>query len=751
MRRTRWLYLAAIVAILATLGATYIKRRERITRAAPALPTLLEKGIGGRANKWVYTQSDGDRARFTVRAESFRQIQEPSLMELNGVELQLFHQNGQTFDLIKSARAEFDIAARSLYSEGEVDIVMGLHEDAPEHARLLSIHTSGVRFSSETGKATTSKRARFTFGQGSGSAVGAEYDPDSGELLLNNNVALDWRNTTAGAPPLHVESGSAVYRERESKVVLQPWSKLTRGTLRMEAGPAVVTMDKGAIQQVATQQARGIQDDPQRKVEFAADDLLMNFGDAMTLKLVQGQRNARLVSTAAASRTTITSDRLDLAFAAEGHESVLANAVAAGHSVAEAAPLPRPGAELPETRTLHSDIIRLNMREGGREIEQVLTDGPATLDFTPNRPAQSKRSLKGDRLWIDYAAENRIKSLRSVSVETRTDRPSQPGQPTSAPVLTQSKEILATFDPATSQLLRADQKTDFRYQEGDRRAQSDRATLEQSTDMITLDGAARVWDPTGSAQADHIVLDQKSGDYTADGRVATTRQPDRKGSSSALLSNQEVMQARAQKLVSTSRNQRLHYEGSAVAWQGANRITADRIDIDRTRRVLEAHGNVVSQLADKAPADGKAKSVSPVFTVVRAPDLEYTEESRLAHYRGGVSLVRPSLTVNSAELRAFLKEDSSDTALDKAFADGAAKIVSTSTDTKAKRTRTGLSEHAEYYPTDQKLLLEGGQPQLLDSDKGKTTGKQLTWFANNDRLLVDGEEQKPAVSTLRKK
>jgi len=212
------------------------------------------------------------------------------------------------------------------------------------------------------------------------------------------------------------------------------------------------------------------------------------------------------------------------------------------------------------------------------------------------------------------------------------------------------------------------------------------------------------------------------------------------------------MQARAQKLVSTGRNQHLRYEGNAVAWQGANRVTADRIEIDREHRTFQAHGNVVSQFVDKTPAaDAKAKPVAPVFTVVRAPDLDYTEETRLANYHGGVSLVRPGINVSSRDLQAFMKDSSSDTALDKAYADGAVKIVSVSTDTKGKRTRTGTSEHSEYYLDDQKLLLAGGQPLLVDSEKGKTTGKQLTWFANNDRLLVDGEEQKPAVSTLRKK
>ena len=51
--------------------------------------------------------------------------------------------------------------------------------------------------------------------------------------------------------------------------------------------------------------------------------------------------------------------------------------------------------------------------------------------------------------------------------------------------------------------------------------------------------------------------------------------------SSAMLSNDEVMQARAQHMTSTNKNQRILYDGNAVAWQGANRVEADTLDIDR--------------------------------------------------------------------------------------------------------------------------------------------------------------------------
>jgi lipopolysaccharide export system protein LptA len=307
--------------------------------------------------------------------------------------------------------------------------------------------------------------------------------------------------------------------------------------------------------------------------------------------------------------------------------------------------------------------------------------------------------------------------------------------------------MLAAFHPETSELVRLEQKSGFRYQEGDRRATSDQAALDTPRDFITLEGSARAWDPSGSVSADRIGLDQKSGDYTAEGRVASMRQPDKKARPSAMLSNDQVLQARSQRMISSANNQRIRYEGSAVAWQGPNRVEADRIEIDRQRGVLEAHGRVVSQLADKTPPGAKSKAAPPVFTVVRAPDLVYTEATRLAHYQGGASLIRPDLAVTSRELRAFLSDGTGDSSLDRSIADGAVKIVSTV----PGRTRTGTAEHAEYFTGEQKVILMGGDPLLVDSKTGKTAGQQLTWWANNDRLLVNGEPARPAASTIRKK
>jgi lipopolysaccharide export system protein LptA len=776
MRLSRWLILAAILAIVVFVLQTYIKRQQALARDTPVAPRPLETGINGRASNWVYSQSDGEHPRVTVRAKSFRQVKAPSVMELEGVELQLFHQESDQFDLVRSAKAEFDIAAKTLYADGVVDITMarpaagkptvapkpgadgenadGENQEYNPGGRIVKIRTSGVRFASDTGKASTDRRADFEFEQGNGSAEGVDYDPTSRELHLRSAVELHWMGKGKGSKPMLIEAGEAYYREMESKVFLLPWSKLTRDTLHMEGKSSVITLDKGVIKEASTEAAHGVQDEPGRKVEFAADSLLLTFGDGMAIREIKGQQHGKLVSTAETMRTTVTGEIIDLQFDPAAHESTLTHALAMQKAVAEAQPLPQPGELLAETRVLRSEVIHLNMRPGGKDIDTVETDGAGTVDFLPNRPGQPKRFMQGDRIWITYGADNRIQSFRAINASTRTDKPGTPPPP---PMLTQSKELLATFDPKTSELSRLEQKTDFRYEEGVRRATADRATLEQAKDVITLEGSARTSDPTGTAAADRLVLNQKSGDFVADGRVSTTHLPDQKpSSSSSLLSDAELMQGRAQHMTSAEKNQKLHYEGNAVVWQGVNRVEADRIDIDRTRQIFEAHGKVVSQFADKSPdktagekADARKPTAAPVpvFTVVKAPDLVYTDDTRIADYRGGAAMVRPGLIVNGKELKAYLNERDADTSLNHAFAEGAVKIVST----EDKRTRTGTGEHGEYYAAEKKVILNGGDALLVDSLKGQTRGKQLTWWSNNDRLLVNGAENRPADTLYLKK
>ena len=180
-----------------------------------------------------------------------------------------------------------------------------------------------------------------------------------------------------------------------------------------------------------------------------------------------------------------------------------------------------------------------------------------------------------------------------------------------------------------------EQTGEFTYVEGDRNARAQKATLDSDQNLIVLDSSARMWDATGSTSADRIRMNQTTGDFSADGNVNSSRMPDKGSSSSQMLSGDDPLQAQARRMVSTNRNTTIHYEGGVVMWQGANRLTADVVDLDRKdKKGLIADGHVINNLWETPKDDGKdpKKKAGPaVLTVVKAPHLVYTDTNRLAH------------------------------------------------------------------------------------------------------------------------
>jgi lipopolysaccharide export system protein LptA len=774
MRKIRPVILLAILAILAGVTVTYYARLKQQIGRAPRKPTALAPGTLATSHAWTYKQTTNGKTAITVTAQDLQEVQ--GKQELTGVQLDIFHKDGNEYDHVKCAKAEFDMSQGVLYSDGDVEITMGVPVDKPPTGRLIVIKSSGVHVESKTGKAYTDRLATFQFDRGEGRAVGAEYDPNTRELVMHSQVDLTWRGTDPKAMPMKVAAGQVTYKERESKVFLSPWSKLTRDTMLLNAGPAVVTLVDGSIKLVETENALGGDQRPGRNLDYSAKQLRLDFDDDNQIQKITGVDQARLVSTQETAITTMTADRVVMDFDTSGDGSVLQTAVASGHSMVESNPVPAKGVELADTRILKSETIRTKMRAGGQEIESVETENPGTIEFIPNRPDQPHRWMNGDHVAIAYGPKNQIQSFKSVNVTTRTEKPKPPdAKEAPAPELTWSKDLLATFPANSSQLEKLEQSGSFRYEAGERHAKAERATLDQPNNLIDLSGAARVWDATGSADADKIQLDQKSGDFSAEGNVSSTRMPDKKKEGSGgMLSEDEPLHARAKKMRSTDNSQQIHYEGNAVLWQGANRLEADTVEIDRENSVLKAHGHVMSQLLDKAqdgspqpeadkPA-GKAKATASkkstttpaksatnqaarVFTVVKAPELEYSDDTRVASYKDGATLDRPSMKVKAREIRAFLRDNSNDSSLDHAFADGQVEIVQTA----PGRVRNGTSEHAEYYVDEDKVILEGGSPQFVDSLRGATHGEKLTWFSKDDRLLVNGVETKPVKTVIHRK
>jgi lipopolysaccharide export system protein LptA len=767
----RWLLLVVIAAVLCGVVLTYLTKKKAIQAQVLPTPQPLPPELTGTSALGTWTRKDQKTGCKTVDIlyKHMNEVKDSSRVDLEGAKLYIYHKCEDKYDVVESATANFFPSENRLYADGEVRISLGEREDSDTPTSLAVITTSGVTFDSETGHADTDRPTKYVFKNGDGESRGATYDPPSRELFMKNDVKIDWKAATPESKELHIEAPSLYYHEATQQIDMVPNGKLTRDGATFEGDTPVIHMqDDGqghrTIKEVDASKAHGTEVQPNRKLDYSADKVWVDYNEKGKVKKIAGEGNSRVVSTAEYSETTAAANRVDLFFDPGQKDSVLTSAVCNQHAVVTSKPIAAPGHEPSETHIMRSESIEMKMRPGGKEIEGVVSHVPATLEFLPSLPAQHHRVLEGREMLIAYAAENRIDSFKASDVKTFTDPNEEERSRNRTQSVTASRDMVAHFDPQSSRLVSMEQTGNFTYQEGDRKAHAAKASLDGKQNIITLDTSTAVSDSTGSTAADHIRMDQTTGDFTAEGNVNSIRLPDKdQNKNSQMLSSDAPLHAQARRMEYTNPRQEggkkseghTRYQGNAALWQGANRIEADVIDIDKDKHTLTAHGNVVSNLWEQAKDDDKKKNASPVLTKVRAPDLVYTDTDRLAIYSGGVKLDRTGMQLQSRELRAWMADSGSDSSLDHAFADGAVDILGSSNG----RTYHSNSEHAEYYTKvpcpaeivpgigpciEPKLLLNGGRAKLVRTIKGSPTtmeGSELTYWANDDRLLMKGDPQ----------
>jgi lipopolysaccharide export system protein LptA len=758
MRSLRWLLLAAIVLIAAAVAGIYHAQRTKQRsdrRPAPASIPLDTKTV---APDFEWGQSANGLPAVKGFAKNMKQSADGSRLEYYDLELRIYQKDGTHYDRVKSGFAQLSTSDHKLYSPGDAEITLAVPVAGNPPHQLTSITTSAINFDSISGQAVTDKHVAFTFESGDGTATGATYDPSTHTLNFTHDVVMNLRGSGPNSKPMKVESDQLVWNEMSGILLLMPWSRLTRDETVVNAELATVVMKDKHITALDAVNAHGTDKQPARQVEYSADKIYVSYNEEHLMDHVTGLGNAKLVSHAAGSQTTMTGNRVDLVLT--GH-SLLSSATAAGNGYLESKPVPDPKGETPDTKILRADTLSLQMKPGGKELQRVDTQASGTLEFLPNQTARHRRILKADRMVINYGDKNEIQSFHTTSLAMPAATETYPSEQERgtkkqglATAFTSSKTVDATFDDK-GQLKFMTQKDDFHYAEGDRKAQADNATLQNDTNVMDLDRNARISDASGSTSADHIQMQQTTGDFDAKGHVSTTRLPEENKSESAMLDKDEATLGTADRVISANRNHLIHYIGNAVVWQTSNRIQADRIDIDRDKKSLIADGKVTTWFEDKPKDDTGApiKPAQPTFTIVKAPHMVYTDTDRLASYTGGVDFWRPTLTVKSSNLKAYLnpQDSDADSRINHALSDGQVEIVEfVPAD---HRQRIGNSEHAEYYTEEGKIILTGGEPKLNDSKRGNTKGDKLTYYTDPNRLEVEGstDNKKAAQSHLRKK
>ena len=354
----------------------------------------------------------------------------------------------------------------------------------------------------------------------------------------------------------------------------------------------------------------------------------------------------------------------------------------------------------------------MKMRPGGREIETLVTKTPGQLEFIPNLPAQHHRTLDGKDFVIAYGAQNRVDNFHANDVRTTTDPTAEEKQPQPRREhhhQPHHRGALRSRAPASMSTIQ--QSGDFAYQEGERKARAAKATMDGDQNVILLDTGARMSDATGATTADRIRLDRahrrfhrrRQSQFHAACRTRTRR---RTPKCSPATNPCRPRRARWIRATATAPSTT---KAASTMWQGANRITADTVDIDREKRIAGRRwpraspicGNRTKSESQSAEEEAAAP---PVLTETRAAHMVYTEADRLTHYSGGVVLKRPG---HAGESQGTARVPGRSRGRTRAWRRPSPMAMSRSFPQAKDRTRTGTGEHAEYYPDEQKVILRG--------------------------------------------
>ena len=787
MKNIRFLLLLGVGIMLAAVALDFLDSRKTQASVDVSELAAIPSELSSQSSRWSWSQSSGDHRKIEIFAESVRQTKETFLLELEGVELKIFDESTETYDHVLSGRAEFDSQKETLYSEGEVVLALGL---SLEHASSVGksptrIRSSGVTFESKTGICRTDRYTEYEFDWGSGRSVGAFYDSIHRYFRMEREAYLERAAAAPGRPPLQVWAGQLFYDEKAQRIDLKNGVTLHQGLREVQAAEAGIYLDSGVVRRIEATDASGADRQKGRDVRFGANSLTLLYDEQRFLERALGTGAAELHSASPGSQIHTTGERIDLSYVTlpGASESVLQEADVRERARIEIIPATRDGQQPDDVRLVTSEWIHLTMRQGGQEIDRLETLTPGTLEIRPRTPDRWKRRLAATQMTARYAPGNRMEKLRALgNVEAESIPPVAPkesgnnsGQ--AEPLLTWSANFETEFDDK-GEAARIKQWENFRFRQGDRRGSGGEAEFDLAANRVELRGNARVAGPDGTVRGQTITLDDAAGTLEAAGNVSTThagsnpkKHPNsdkdgpkqKEGTAGSLFSSQQPVFAAADQMTSGQETGVIDYRGRARLWQGANRVEAEHIVIERKSKKLSAnqavrtifrtqgspapdHASPRRDSPQPSPAtkEPDSNSTLPPAITVTADSMRYDEEFQTAFYTGRVRLVREELTVHSDEIEALMEPDASGQGtLKTAFARGRVGIFE---ELGSAGQRKGFGEEAEYDPRTERLVLTGAPARLRSGNGSETRGTRLTYHVTGDRLMVLGSDGERAYS-----
>lgn len=430
-------------------------------------------------------------------------------------------------------------------------------------------------------------------------------------------------------------------------------------------------------------------------------------------------------------------------------------------------------------KDLEAEYAELFFYDDGRTIKTFHSTGDCTFvlhTFDKNDKPQENRIIKGQNFeaqFNDKGDMTQFHANQDVSVRI------QPfGNPKKQEMADKQTifcdDMVANFIPETGDIKQIDFNENFKHVQGGRTVSSKKAVYTAELKKTDLIGSPEINDPSFDITSTNMELYEDTSSIHATGNVksAFVKSGDGKTPSTfpfASPSGQPVYIS-SEIMDWDSQKSEAIYTDKAKLWQDKNVITASKLIINDKEKTLSAYEKVHTIFYNNAKKDGgaspqtqtKAQQAQTKSNQTQTqPDdgklfagdtmgsgpisvdagiMNYSEKDRIIHFEKECKVVTQTTKINSEKVDFYLKDNTSD--FDRLYAQGRVTIN--------HEAKHGSGDRATFYADERRLVLEGN-PKLREEGKADVLGKVLTLYLGDDRILIDGEEDGRASTTLNMK
>jgi LPS export ABC transporter protein LptC/lipopolysaccharide transport protein LptA len=428
-------------------------------------------------------------------------------------------------------------------------------------------------------------------------------------------------------------------------------------------------------------------------------------------------------------------------------------------------------------KDLIADYAEMIFYDDGNTIKSFHSTGDCTFilhTFDKANKPKENRIIKGQSFDANFNNNGDMQDFRAidkVSVKFQPlDNPKR--QQNAASQTIYCNDLFTTLVPETGDVKEIHFNEAFKHVQGSRTVKSDKAVYYGDKKKTDLIGEPEIVDATFNITAQNMELFEETSGIHASGNVKSAfvksegKTPTTFPFSSP--SNQPVYIS-SEDMIWDSQKSEATYSEKAKLWQDKNVISANRLVINDRDKTMSAYDKVHTIFYNnKAKADSENETQSqtkkskpqtaqsqtqgtqtqPIKVFgddnastgpisVDAHTMNYVEKDRIIHFEKEVKVVTETTKINSDKTDFYLKPDTSE--LDRLYAQGKVTINHDQ--------KRGSGTQATFFANERKLVLEG-YPRLQETGQADIVGRILTLFLADDRILIDGQEDGRATTTL---